>query len=136
MGYLRTGMLDLLKLLGGFLAGLFRSQAAREAEMAFLRQQLLVLKRSSPTRIRLRIADRLIFVWLYRLFPSLLEAAVLFRPETLVRWHRSGFRLYWRWKSRRRVGRPAIPADIRDLVRTMSRCAATAVISRLRLNSL
>ena len=121
MGYLRAGMIDLLKLLGGFLVGLFRSQAAREAEMAFLRQQLLVLKRSAPARLRLRNADRLIFVWLYRLFPSLLGAAVIFQPETLVRWHRSGFRLYWRWKSRRRVGRPAVPAEIRDLIRTMSR---------------
>ena len=76
-------MHDLLKLLGGFLVGLFRSQAAREAEMAFLRQQLLVLKRSAPARLRLRRADRLIFVWLYRLFPSLLEAAVIFQPATL-----------------------------------------------------
>jgi hypothetical protein len=90
--------------------------------MAFLRQQLLVLKRSAPARLRLRNADRLIFVWLYRLFPSLLGAAVIFKPETLVRGHRSGFRLYWRWKSRRRrVSRPAVPGDIRDLVRTMSR---------------
>ena len=121
MGYSDGEMLDLLKLLGGFLVGLFRSRAAGEAEMAFLRQQLLVLKRSAPARLRLRTADRLIFVWLYRLFPSLLGAAVIFQPETLVRWHRSGFRLYWRWKSRRRVGRPAVPADIRDLVRTMSR---------------
>ena len=121
MGYPGAGMLDLVKLLGGFLAGLFRSQAAREAEMAFLRQQLLVLKRSAPARLRLRAADRLIFVWLYRLFPSLLGAAVIFKPETLVRWHRSGFRLYWRWKSRRRVGRPAVPTDIRDLIRMMSR---------------
>lgn len=115
-------MIDFLRLLGGALVGLFRSHAAREAEMAFLRQQLLVLKRSAPARLRLRSADRLIFVWLYRLFPSLLGAAVIFKPETLVRWHRSGFRLYWRWKSRRRrVGRPAIPADVRDLVRRMSR---------------
>ena len=121
MGYPRFGMIDFLKLLGGLLVGLFRSRAAREAEMAFLRQQLVVLQRSAPARLRLRTADRLIFVWLYRLFPSLLEAAVIFKPETLVRWHRSGFRLYWRWKSRRRVGRPAVPADIRDLIRTMSR---------------
>src|SRR6267154_1310752 len=99
-------MIDLLKLLGGLLVGLFRSHAAREAEMAFLRQQLVVLQRSAPARLRRRTADRLIFVWLYRLFPSLLEAAVVFKPETLVRWHRSGFRLYWRCKSRRRVGRP------------------------------
>ena len=121
MGYPRFGMIDLLKLLGGLLVGLFRSRAAREAEMAFLRQQLVVLQRSAPARLRLRTADRLIFVWLYRLFPSLLEAAVVFKPETLVRWHRSGFRLYWRWKSRRRVGRPAVPPDIRDLIRTISR---------------
>jgi transposase InsO family protein len=114
-------MIDFLKLLGGALVGLFRSHAAREAEVAFLRQQLLVLKRSAPARLRLRNADRLIFVWLYRLFPSLLGAAVIFKPETLVRWHRSGFRLYWRWKSRCRVGRPAIPADVRDLVRRISR---------------
>src|SRR5438445_6890791 len=113
-------MIDLLKLLGGLLVGVFRSRAAREAEMAFLRQQLVVLQRSAPTRLRLRTADRLIFVWLYRLFPSSLEAAVV-KPETLVRWHRSGFRLYWRWKSRRRVGRPAVPSDIRDLIRTISR---------------
>src|SRR5207237_2206562 len=109
------------KLLGGLLVGLFRSRAAREAEMAFLRQQLVVLKRSAPARLRLRTADRLIFVWLYRLFPSVLEAAVVSKPEMLVRWHRSCFRLYWRWKSRRRVGRPAVPADIRDLIRTISR---------------
>src|SRR5262245_36226961 len=114
-------MLDLLKLLSGLLVGLFRSHAAREAETAFLRQQLVVLKRSAPAKLRLRTADRLSFVWLYRLFPSVREAAVVFKPETLVRWHRSGFRLYWRWKSRRGVGRPAVPADIRDLIRTISR---------------
>jgi hypothetical protein len=77
--------------------------------MAFLRHQLLVLKRSA------------LFVWLYRLFPSLVGAAVIFKPETLVRRHRSGFRLYWRWKSRGRAGRPSIPTEIRDLIRTISR---------------
>src|SRR5689334_1630099 len=121
MSYPLFGMMEFLKLLGGLLAGVFRSHAAREAELAFLPQQLVVLQRSAPARLRLRTADRLIFVWLYRLFPSVLEAAVVFKPETLVRWHRSGFRLYWRWKSRRRVGRPVIPADIRDLIRTISR---------------
>ena len=121
MSYPRFGMIDLLKLLGGLLVGLFRSRAAREAEIAFLHQQLVVLQRSAPARLRLRTKDRLIFVWLYRLFPCLLDAAVVFKPETLVRWHRSGFRLYWRCKSRRRVGRPAVPADIRDLIRTISR---------------
>ena len=95
-----AGMLDLLKLLGGFAVGLFRFQAAREAEMAFLRQQLLVLKWSAPARLKLRVADRLIFVGLYRLFPSVLGAAVIFQPETLVRWNRRGFQ-----KSGRRAGR-------------------------------
>src|SRR5262249_52405242 len=86
-----AGMIDLLKLLGGLLVGVFRSHAAREAEMAFLRQQLVVLQRSAPARLRLRSADRLIFVWLYRLLPSLLETPVCFKPETLVRWRVPAF---------------------------------------------
>jgi hypothetical protein len=102
-------MIDLLNLLGGWLVGLFRSPVAREAEVAFLRQQLLVLKRSAPARLRLRTADRLIFVWLYRLFPALLGSAVIFKPETPVRWHRSGFRLYWRYRPRRRGRSPSGP---------------------------
>ena len=91
MGYPRFGMLGLLKLLSGLLVGLFRSHAARGAETAFLRHQLVVLKRSAPARLRLRTADRLIFVWLYRLFPSVREAAVVFNvtagvilPKTAV----------------------------------------------------
>jgi hypothetical protein len=63
----------------------------------------------------------LIFVCLYRLFPSLLDASIIFKPETLLRWHRTGFRLFWRWKSRRMAGRPALSADIRSLVRRISR---------------
>jgi hypothetical protein len=74
MGYPRAGMIDFLRLAGAALIGLFRSHASRETEMAFLRQQLFVLGRSAPGRLRLRNADRLIFVWLYRLFPSLLAA--------------------------------------------------------------
>jgi hypothetical protein len=116
-----AGIIDLFKLLGGWLVGLLRSHAGREAEIMFLRRQLLVLRRSAPPRLKLRTADRLIVVWLYRLFPSLLGAAIVFKPETLVRWHRSGFRLYRRRKLRRRVGRPELPADIQDLVRTISR---------------
>jgi hypothetical protein len=87
----------------------------------FLRHQLLVLKRSAPPRLSLCTADRLIFVWLYRLCPSLLGAAIIFKPETLLRWHRRGFRLYWRWKSRRSVGRPKVPTEVRDLIHTISR---------------
>jgi transposase InsO family protein len=97
------------------------SRASRETEILFLRQQQLVLRRSAPARLRLRNTDRLIFVWLYRLFPSLLYAAVIIKPETLVRWHRGGFRRFWRWKSRRRAGRPAVPISMQRLVRQMSR---------------
>ena len=78
------------------------------------------LEAIGATKAQTGTTDRLIFVWLYRLFPSLLGAAIIFKPETLVRWHRSGFRLYRRWKSRRRVGRPEVPSEIRDLVRTIS----------------
>ena len=114
-------MIDLVKLLGGWLVGLFRSHADREAEIVFLRHQLLVLRRSAPPRLRLRTTDRLIFVWLYRLFPSLLGAAIIFKPETLTYIGIGrGFRLYWRWKSRRRVGRPQVSSEIRDLVHTIS----------------
>jgi hypothetical protein len=87
----------------------------REAEILYLRQQLIVLKRSAPARPRLKATDRLIFVCLYRLFPSLIDASIVFQPETLLRWHRRGFRLFWRWKSRQRVGRPALSADVRSL---------------------
>src|SRR5579864_6841746 len=114
-------MLNVLSVLGQLLAPMRRSRVSRDAEILFLRQQLLVLRRSAPARLRLRNTDRLIFVWLYRLSPSLLDAAVIFTPETLVRWHRGGFRLFWRWKSRRRPGRPPVPTGIRNLVRQMSR---------------
>jgi len=114
-------MSEVLTLFRMLLASMRQSRVSRDAEILFLRQQLLVLKRSAPARLRLRNTDRLIFVWLYRLFPSLLDAAIIFEPETLVRWHRGGFRLFWRWKSRRRGGRPAVPANVRSLVRQMSR---------------
>lgn len=68
----------------------------------------------------LAVTDRLVFVWLYRLFPSLLNAVRIVQPETVVRWHRTGFRLYRRWKSRSRGGRPKIPGEIRRLIREMS----------------
>jgi hypothetical protein len=79
-----AGMIDLFKLLGGWLVGLFRSHAGREAEIMFLRHQLLILTRSAAPRLRLRTADRLIFVWLYRLCPSLNGAVIIFKPETLA----------------------------------------------------
>jgi transposase InsO family protein len=85
-----------------------------------LRHQLNVLRRQAPSKSRLTVGDRLIFVWLYRLFPSVLSAISVIEPETVIRWHRLGFRLYWRWKSRSRGGRPRIPGEIRRLIRDMS----------------
>ena len=90
-----------------------RSQARLQAEILVLRQQVLVLSRKSLSRARLRNLDRLILVWLYQLFPSILDAIALVKPETVLRWHRRGFRAYWHWKSRRAGGRPEIDPEIR-----------------------
>jgi transposase InsO family protein len=98
-----------------------KSRARLGAENVVLRQQLIVLSRTSQARVRLRNTDRLLFVWLYRLYPSILDAITIVKPETVIRWHRRGFRAYWRWKSRRRGGRPRINRDIRDLIRQMNR---------------
>src|SRR3982074_543728 len=114
-------MAQVLRVMVALLTWWRRSPAQREAEILYLRQQLIVLKRSNPARPRLMATDRLIFVCLYRLFPSLLDASIIFKPETLLRWHRIGFRLFWRWKSRRRTGRPAGSADLRSLARRISR---------------
>jgi hypothetical protein len=114
-------MVNLLKFVGAVLASILRSPVRREAEILFLRQQVLVLRRLALGRPRLGLTDKLIFVWLYRLFPTVSDAAVIFKPETLVRWYRRGFRLFWRWKSRRPAGRPTLPVDVRKLVLHMSR---------------
>src|SRR6202023_3257514 len=98
-----------------------KSRASLEAENLVLRQQVIVLSRQSRSRVRLRNIDRLIFVWLYRFFPAILNAITVVKPETVIRWHRRGFWGYWRWKSRRRGGRPKIDREISDLVRRMSK---------------
>src|SRR5271169_6080971 len=114
-------MIDSLKLLARFVVSVFRSKGRLEAEIVILRHQLNVLCRRMPPRARLTLIDRLIFVWLYRLRPSALSAVVIVQPDTVLRWHREGFRLYWRWKSRARGGRPRIPSQLRRLIREMSR---------------
>src|SRR5512144_3018860 len=91
-----------------------------KAENAALRYQLIVLRRKVRGRIRLTNGDRLVFIQLYRWFPSALKDITVIRPETLVRWHRAGFRCYWRWKSRLRGGRPQISAELRVLIRRIS----------------
>ena len=85
-----------------------------------LRRQLNVLRRRLHGRIRLTNNDRWFFIHLYRWFPSILKVLTIIRPETLVRWHRSGFRRYWRWKSNSRGGRPRIEMELRTLIRLMS----------------
>ena len=89
-------MIALIRLLFALLATPFRSQSVLEAENAALRQQILVLRRTLRGRVKLSNGDRLFFVWLYRLFPSIIRAMLVIRPDTLVRWHRAGFRRYWR----------------------------------------
>jgi transposase InsO family protein len=113
-------MVPFFGLLLHVLASPFKSQARLEAEIVFLRHQLNLLRRRLPARPRLTPADRLLFVWLYRLVPSLLNAAVIIQPNTIVRWHRAGFRSYWRWKSRSRGGRPNVPVEVRSLIRRMN----------------
>ena len=113
-------MIGFLILLAHVLASPFKTQARLEAEIVLLRHQLSVLRQRVPSRPRLTAADRLLFVWLYRLFPSVLNAVTIVQPESVIRWHRTGFRLYWRWKSRSRGGRPKIPGEIRRLIREMS----------------
>jgi|SRR2546425_3578109 len=113
-------MIDFLLLLGRALTGLFRSRARLEAEILVLRQQINVLRRKSPKRPAFSNIDRLLLVWLSRLVPTTLEALTVVRPETVIRWHRAGFRAYWRFRSRPRGGRPKMPLDIRQLVRDMS----------------
>src|SRR5207248_4448068 len=98
----------------------FKSKSRLEAENAALRHQLIVLQRRVRGRVQLTNGDRLFLVLLYRLFPSVLRAITIIRPETLVHWHRVGFRHYWRWKSRSFGGRPQIDADLRALIRRMS----------------
>src|SRR3954452_1655828 len=113
-------MNGLLRFILAILVSPFRSKARLEAEIATLRQQLIVLQRKSRGRVRLTHGDRLLFIQLYRWFPAILPVLQIVRPETLVRWHGAGFRSYWRWKSRNRGGRPQIDTDLRALIGQMS----------------
>jgi transposase InsO family protein len=113
-------MSDLCRLIWWALVGLFRSRAAIEAENMVLRQQINVLQRTAPRRPRFGSIDRLVFVGLYRLFPSVRDALRIVQPETVIHWHRAGFGAYWRWKPRRRGGRPTVSGETRRLIRAMS----------------
>jgi transposase InsO family protein len=98
----------------------FKSKCRLEAENVAPRHQLTILRRQKPGRALLTNYDRWFFIQLYRWFPSIQQVITVIRPETLVRWHRAGFRCYWRWKSRSRGGRPQVEADLRALIRRMS----------------
>src|SRR5246127_2264808 len=113
-------MIALISFVRAVLPSPFKSNIRLEAENAVLRHQLIVLRRKLKGRTRLTNNDRWFFVQLYRWFPSILPVLMIIRPETLVRWHRAGFRRYWRWKSRRLGGRPPIKAELRALIRQMS----------------
>ncbi len=113
-------MVALLCFLLTLFASPFKSKSRLEAENAALRHQLTVLRRKVRGRVQLTNDDRLFLIQLYRWFPSILKVITIIRPETLVRWHRAGFRRYWRWKSRSLGGRPQIDVDLRALIRRIS----------------
>ncbi len=103
-----------------FVVGILRNQTELAAENLALRQQLAVLT-ERKRRPRLRSRDRIFWVWLSRLWAGWRSVLMIVQPDTVVGWHRQGFRLYWRWKSRAKPGRPKIAAEIRNLIRRMSR---------------
>ena len=113
-------MFSLFRFLLAILVSPFKSRSRLEAENAALRHQLTILRRKFRGRVQLTNNDRWFLIQLYRWFPSILQVVTIVQPETLVRWHRAGFRCYWRWKSRLRVGRPQIETVLRKLIRQMS----------------
>jgi hypothetical protein len=113
-------MLAILRLLGTFVADLFRSRRRLEVENLFLRHQLNIALRRAPRRLRLNGRDRALFVWMTWLWPSLLGLSRVVQPDTILRWHRAGFRAYWGWKSRGRPGRPRVSRELRELIQRMS----------------
>src|SRR5262249_49198027 len=112
----------ILMTLSSILSGL-RGQAALQAENIALRHQLTVLQRTErPKRLALKAVDRCLWVWLSLLWSAWRSALLMVKPETVIHWHRQGFRWYWTWKVRHgKAGRPQVPKEIRDLIRTMSR---------------
>ena len=114
-------MFAILHALGMFVVDLFKSRSRLEAENLFLRHQLNIALQRAPNRFRLRGSDRALLIWMTKLWPSLLSATQVVQPETILRWHRAGFKVFWRWKSRNRAGRPKIDRGLRDLIQRMSK---------------
>ena len=111
--------MGILRIFLGMLKAIFAGRAALVSENLTIRHQLSVLQRSS-LRPKLRKRDRIFWAWLLRLWLGWRSALLIVKPETVVRWHRQGFKLYWRWISRRKPGRPTIKREIRELIRQMS----------------
>jgi putative transposase len=99
----------------------FRTRTVLQFEILALRHQLLILQRSKRDhKLRLNCADRVLWVWLSRAWTEWRSAMIIAKPETVIAWHRQGFRLYWKWKSRHGSGRPSVSREVRDLIRRMS----------------
>jgi len=114
-------MFAIIHLLATFIADLFKAPRRLEVENLFLRHQLNIALRAAPHRPRLRGSDRALLVWMTWLWPSLLSLSRVVQPDTILRWHRAGFRAYWRWKSRGRLGRPRVSRELRELIQRMSK---------------
>ena len=113
-------MLALLHLFVALVSNRFKSRRRLEIENLYLRHQLNIAVRRTPGRLRLRATDRALLLWMTGLWPNLLNLSCVVRPDTILRWHRAGFRAYWRWKSRGQPGRPKIGRELRELIRQMS----------------
>jgi putative transposase len=104
------------------LTSMLKTSAQLRLENLALRQQLTVLRRSAPKRLKLTRADRIFWVWLRRLWSDWKSALMIVKAETVVAWHRRGFRLFWTWRIHRgKPGRPRVPREVRDLIRMLSR---------------
>lgn len=102
----------------------FKSRAALQLENIALRHQISILRRGAPKRLRITRWDRMILGTIHRLWPELVNAVAIVRPATLVRWHRAGFRLLWRWKCGGNGGRPRVDRELRDLIQSMAKANA------------
>ena len=112
-------MLDLITEILAAISVFFRSGMDTSLEILALRQQVAVLKRKRP-RPSLNCLDRFFWTTLRHIWPRWSDVLIIVKPETVVGWHRAGFRLYWRWRSRRRGGRPKVSEELRTLIRRLA----------------
>src|SRR5258708_27146979 len=112
-------MVAILHLLAASVANLFKCRRRLEVENLFLRHQLNIALRRAPHRLRLRGSDRALLVWMTWLWPSLLGLSRVVQPDTILRWHRPGFRAYWCWKSLCRPGRPRLSRELLELIQRL-----------------